>query len=218
MVKNSWKFAHTLEPAAVRTPLRLGPGRGTEALQRPLETPSENLMNSSHILARIHMKLGTHIDLHQAEQLFALHVMGSAQQEVGYSGLFKNHMLWNLKYSSQDFQHRSTKLGERDLKTLGMLNCGGDFWYLKRFARGEAMKLWRELRDRKCLIKSTYIVWFWSQFSGLFGGMKPIASMWQLWGKVIAPPTGSRKCVISKCFEFTILLLPQFASNFIRIL
>ncbi len=37
MVKNSWKFAHTLEPAAVRTPLRLGPGRGTEALQRPLE-------------------------------------------------------------------------------------------------------------------------------------------------------------------------------------
>ncbi len=24
--------------------------------------------------------------------------------------------------------------------------------------------------------------------------MKPIASMWQLWVKVIAPPTGSRKC------------------------
>ncbi len=39
--------------------------------------------------------------------------------------------------------------------------------------------------------------------------MKPIASMWQLWGKVIAPPTGSRKCVIFKCFEFTILLLPN---------
>ncbi len=37
MVKNSWKFAHTLEPAAVRTPLRLGPGCGTEALRRPLE-------------------------------------------------------------------------------------------------------------------------------------------------------------------------------------
>ncbi len=37
--------------------------------------------------------------------------MGSAQQEVGYSGLFKKHMLWNLKYSSQDFQHTSTKLG-----------------------------------------------------------------------------------------------------------
>ncbi len=53
--------------------------------------------------------------------------MGSAQQEVGYSGLFKKHMLWNLKYSSQDFQHTSTKLGERDLKTLGMLNCGGIF-------------------------------------------------------------------------------------------
>ncbi len=37
MVKNSWKCAHTLEPAAVRTPLRLGPRRGTEALRRPLE-------------------------------------------------------------------------------------------------------------------------------------------------------------------------------------
>ncbi len=37
MVKNSWKCAHTLEPVAVRTPLRLGPGRGTEALRRPLE-------------------------------------------------------------------------------------------------------------------------------------------------------------------------------------
>ncbi len=53
--------------------------------------------------------------------------MGSAQQEVGYSGLFKKHMLWNLKYSSQDFQQTSTKLGERDLETLGMLNCRGIF-------------------------------------------------------------------------------------------
>ncbi len=53
--------------------------------------------------------------------------MGSAQQEVGYSGLFKKHMFWNLKYSSQDFQHTSIKPGERDLKTLGMLNCGGIF-------------------------------------------------------------------------------------------
>ncbi len=39
--------------------------------------------------------------------------MGSAQQEVGYSGLFKKHMLWNLKYSSQDFQHTSTSGGSR---------------------------------------------------------------------------------------------------------
>ncbi len=65
MVKNSWKCAHILEPAAVRTSLRLGPGtrawhRGSTA---PPGKPSENLMCSSHILARIHMKLGTHIDL-----------------------------------------------------------------------------------------------------------------------------------------------------------
>ncbi len=48
-------------------------------------------------------------------------------QEVGYSGLFKKHI---LKYSSQDFQPTSTKLGERDLKKLGMLNCGGIFDFL----------------------------------------------------------------------------------------
>ncbi len=73
-------------------------------------------MCSSHILARIHMKLGTHIDLIELNNFCA-----------ACHGLFKKHMLWNLKYSSQDFQHMSTKLGERDLKTLGMLNCGGIF-------------------------------------------------------------------------------------------
>ncbi len=35
MLKNSWKFAHTLESVGVRTPQRLGPGRGTGALRRP---------------------------------------------------------------------------------------------------------------------------------------------------------------------------------------
>ncbi len=47
------------------------------------------------------------------------------------------------------------------------------------FARGEAMELWRELRDRKCLIKSTYIVWFWHT-SVVCRCMEAIASMWQL--------------------------------------
>ncbi len=37
MVKNSYKFAHTLESAAIRMPQSLGPGRGKEALRRPLE-------------------------------------------------------------------------------------------------------------------------------------------------------------------------------------
>ncbi len=49
--------------------------------------------------------------------------MGSAQQEVDYSGLFKKYMLWNLIYSSEDYHPIATKLGEHDLKTLGMLNC-----------------------------------------------------------------------------------------------
>ncbi len=75
MVKNSWKFAHTLEPVAVRMPRGWDPGRGTEALRRPWNT-SENLMCSSHILARIHMKLGTTYRSHRAEQL--LHRMSWA--------------------------------------------------------------------------------------------------------------------------------------------
>ncbi len=113
-------------------------------------------MYSSHILAHIHKKLGTHIGLIEPNK-FALHVIGSDPQEVGYSGLFKKRMLWNLKFSSQVFQQMSTKLGEYDLKTLGMQNCKEIFAkrYLERFDRGEAMKLWRELRYRKFLIKST---------------------------------------------------------------
>ncbi len=42
--------------------------------------------------------------------------------------------------------------------------------------------------------------------------------MWQLWGKVIAPPTGNRKCVIFKMLWIHHLTFTQFASNFIRIL
>ncbi len=48
---------------------------------------SENLMCSSHILACINMKIGTHIDLIEPNN-FAPHVMGSAQQEFGYSIVF----------------------------------------------------------------------------------------------------------------------------------
>ncbi len=87
--------------------------------------------------------------------------MGSAQQEVGYSGLFKNHNALEFEYSSQDsfntHEHQTRWTWSQD---IGDAKLRRDFWYLKRFARGEAMNLWRELRDRKCLIKSTYIVWF----------------------------------------------------------
>ncbi len=54
-------------------------------------------------------------------------------------------MLWNLKYSSQNFQQTSTKLGERDLKPLGMLNCGGIFDISNGLPSGEAMKLWSRI-------------------------------------------------------------------------
>ncbi len=81
-----------------------------------------------------------------------LHVIGSAQQEVGYSGLFKKRMLWNLIYSSEDYHPIATKLGEHYLKTLGTQNCQDIFDISNGFARGEAMNLWRKMRDRKHLI------------------------------------------------------------------
>ena len=56
-----------------------------------------------------------------------LYVIGSAQQEVSYLGLFIKSMLWNLKYSSEVFNPFATKLGEHDLKTLRMKNCEGIF-------------------------------------------------------------------------------------------
>ncbi len=120
-------WSKTLEDLHTHWNLRpLGCRRGWDpgVAQRLYGAPWNTI--SSHILARIHMKLGTHIDLIEPKN-FCAACHGSAQQEVGYSGLFKKHMLWNLKYSSQDFQQTSTKLGERDLKTLGMLNSGGIF-------------------------------------------------------------------------------------------
>ncbi len=69
------------------------------------------------------MKLGTHIDLIEPNNFHAACIIGSAQQEVGYLGLFKKRMLWNLIYSSEDYHPIATKLGEHDLKTLGTQNC-----------------------------------------------------------------------------------------------
>ena len=37
VLKNSWNFAHGSEPAAIRAGLKLVPGRGRGARQRPLE-------------------------------------------------------------------------------------------------------------------------------------------------------------------------------------
>ncbi len=46
--------------------------------------------------------------------------------------------------------------------------------------------------------------------------MKPIASVCQLWVKVIAPPTGSRKCHFQNALNSA--SFTQFASNFTRIM
>ncbi len=134
--------------------------------------------------------------------------MGSAQQEVGYSGLFKKHMLWNLKYSSQDFQHRAPNPVTWS-QDIGDAKLRRDFWYLEWCCPWRGDELWRELRYRKCLIKSTYIVWFWSQFSGLFGVWSRSHRCDNYEGKVIAPPTAAGSVSFSKCFEFSILLLPN---------
>ncbi len=54
-------------------------------------------MCSSHILARINMKLGTHIDL-SSRTTFAPHVMGYAQQEVSYSIVFLRILFFFFDY------------------------------------------------------------------------------------------------------------------------
>ncbi len=48
---------------AVKTAAEAGTWAGHRGSMVPPGTPSENLMYSSHKLARIHMNLGTHIDL-----------------------------------------------------------------------------------------------------------------------------------------------------------
>ncbi len=88
----------------------------------PPGAQSENLMYSSHILARIHMKLGTHIDLIEPNNFHAAcHRLRPTGSRL--LGLFKKRMLWNLIYSSEDYHPIATKLGEHDLKTLGTQNC-----------------------------------------------------------------------------------------------
>ncbi len=48
-------------------------------------------MNSSHILARIHIKLGTHIDLIEPNNFCARNAI--AQQEAAIQGCLKAHAL-----------------------------------------------------------------------------------------------------------------------------
>ncbi len=135
----------------------------------PPGKPSENLMCSSHILARIHMKLGTHIDLIELNNFcVTCHGLRPTGSRL-FSGCLKSTCsgIWNTP--PRIFNTRAPNPGGTWSQDIGDAKLRRDFWYLEWFARGEAMKLWRELRYRKCLIKSTYIVWFWSQFSRLFG-------------------------------------------------
>ncbi len=114
-------------PRQLGTPLRLGPGRGTEALQRPLEHHQKNLMNSSHILARIHIETRYTYRSHQAEQLLRCMSWAPPNRKSAIQGCLKITCsgIWNTP--PRIFNTRAPKPGERDLKTLGMLNCGGIF-------------------------------------------------------------------------------------------
>ncbi len=154
-IGNPWQF---------RTPLRLGPGRARGSTAPPGK-PSENLMCSSHIFARIHMKLGTQYRSYRAEQLLCHMSWAPPNKKSAIQGLFKKHNALEFEILLPGFsthEHQTRWTWSQD---IGDAKLRRDFWYLEWFARGEVMKLWRELRYRKCLIKSTYIVWFWSQFS-----------------------------------------------------
>ncbi len=120
-------------------------------------------MYSSHILARIHMKLGTHIDLIEPNKFHtACHWLCPTGSRL-FRAVYKTHalefdiLLWGLP----PVCHQTRRTWSQD---IGDAKLPGYFWYLERFARGEAMNLWRKMRDRKRLITSTYIVWFWSNF------------------------------------------------------
>ncbi len=144
--------------------------------------------------------------------------MGSGQQEVGYSGLFKKHMPWNLKYSSQDFQHTSTKLGECDLKTLGYAKLRRDVDISNSIARGEAMKLLARI-ERQEVSNKVHI-----QLSD-FDHTSVVCSVYEadridvtIMRQSYSATNCSRKCVFSKCLWIHHLALPNLPSNFIRIL
>ncbi len=119
---------------------------GTRACHRGSTAPpgaqSENLMYSSHILAHIHMKLGTTYRSHEPEQLSSC-IHRLRQQEVGYLGLFKKCMLWNLIYSSED----TTRLPPNSVNMISRhwgRKIARIFLISRTVCRGEAMNLWRK--------------------------------------------------------------------------
>ncbi len=108
------------------------------------------------------MKLGTHIDLIELNNFcvtcHGLRPTGSR----AIQGCLKSTCsgIWNTPPRISTHEHQTRWTWSQD---IGDANCGGIFWYLEWFARGEAMKLWQELRWQEVSNKSTYIVWFWSQ-------------------------------------------------------
>ncbi len=127
-------------------------------------------------------------------------------------------MLWNLIYSSEVYHPIATKLGEHDLKTLGTQNCQDIFDISNGLPVARRWIYGEKWETGSVLITSTYIVWFWSNFRVLFVVWCRAHRLWLLGVKVIAPPTGSRKCVIFKMLWIQHLIFNRFASNFIRIM
>ena len=167
VLKNSWNFAHRSEPIAIRAGLKLVPGRGRGARQRPLERGPQNLVHRSNTLAWINMKLNTHIDLIGPNNFppvkFYARPTGSPLFRVVWKTHAMEFKVFLLEYRFKFHETRSVWSQDIEDEKLP-----GDFWYLERFGRGEETKLWREMWNRKCVITSAYINWSWWNFSSVF--------------------------------------------------
>ncbi len=86
--------------------------------------------------------------------------MSYCNRKLADSGLFKKHMPWNLKYSSQDFQHTSTKRGECDLKTLGTAKLRRDFDISNSLPVARRWINMARIERQEVSNKVTYIAWF----------------------------------------------------------
>ena len=147
----------------------LGPDRDwyTGVAQGLYSAPWNTEGHIPWILARIHMKLGTHVDLIKPNNFrTACHKLRPTGSWL-FRVLWKTHALEFdiLLWGTPPVCHKTRWTWSQD---IGDAKLRRYFWYLERFVRGEALKLWREMRNRKCLITSTYTTWVWSNFIGLF--------------------------------------------------
>ena len=108
----------------------------------------------------------------------------------------------------------ASKLGEREVKALRMLNCGGIFDISNGLAVARK-RIYGEKMKQEVGYNFSIHNLILMELQQCVRGKRPITWMWLLCVKVIAPPTGSRKCVTFKMLLTKVggLLLPTVTKN-----